>query len=843
MFRTSLRNLTAHKLRLALTCLTIVFGVAFVSGVLIFGDSASKAMTDAAKHDYDNVSVSVRTTDAARDDGQLPPLTDGFLAEVRGLPGGAAARGDVSGFTAVVDKKNDLVGPAYTAAGANFSPGPDGTDPEYAFTAGRGPASAGEVAIDAATAEKAGFRVGDRVKVVGDGPVMEKTLSGVFTTDSAKLRTGGTLTLFDTATAQGLFTRPGSFDEITAKAAPGTSDAALLAGIKPLAPGGTKTVTGATLAADDQRAIKSATSSMSTGLLVFAVIALFVGAFVIANTFTMLVAQRTRETALLRAIGATRRQVVRSVRFEALLLGLAGSAAGIAAGAGLALGLKALLAAGDNGLPDGPLVVTAGTVVWSLAVGVGVTVVAAWLPARRAAKVAPVAALRADLPQSAASLVRRNVAGAVVTAAGVALMVLVGQSGTPMETKLLGIVFGAVVALAGIVVLTPLIAGPVIRGLGAVFGKVFGVEGRLAKENALRNPRRTASTAAALMIGLVLVTAMSVFGSSLKGLLDSVALKGITADYTVSSVSHRPLDPGIAATVAGLPDVAASSPSRPATLTVAGKDRDAKALDGEQGFKVLHADFLAGGPEGLRNGLVVSERAAKDNGWKAGDRVPVEFADGKTADLVVGGVYEDSDLLGDYLVSTQTLAPHVQRSGDEMVLVAAVPGKEKQLRSELKAALGDNPALQIQTKDDLRKEFGGAIDQMLTILYGLLGMAIAIAVVGIVNTLAMSVFERTRELGMLRAVGLDRRRMRRMIRLESVAISVFGAGLGIVLGLAAGAFGIMSARGEAAGLEVVVPWDRVGIFLGLAVLVGILAAWWPARRAAKLDVLDALHAE
>jgi len=665
----------------------------------------------------------------------------------------------------------------------------------------------------------------------------------VFDTDGGLVDRGGTLTVFDTATAQRMFSRPDRYTEITLKARPGVGETRLLDEVRPFVPAGAEAATGTRLAEDDKDEIESTTGALSKALLVFAGIALFVGTFIIANTFTMLVAQRTREIALLRAVGATRGQVIRSVRVEAAVIGLIGGVVGLLLGIGLAAVLRGVLNATGAELPSGGLVIKPMTVFWALFVGIVVTVLAAWLPARKAARVPPVAALRADIPQTAASLRRRNIAGVVVTLIGIAQMIVSGRGEGSGEAKLLGIMAGAVITLIGVIVLTPLLAGPAINLAGAVFGRLFGVEGRLAKLNAARNPRRTAATASALMIGLVLVTGLSVFGASLKDMLDKVALKGITADYAISSVSGRPMSPEVADIVARVPDVAAYSPLRRTNLSLDGRGQSVTALDEKGAFEVFNVDFSQGGPSGLVGGLLVSKDEAEDRGWKPGSRVTVTYPDDTRAVLPVGGVYDNAELLGDVLVSTQEIAPHVDRVTDSQVLVTAKPGTEGRLKGELESALGDNPALRVQTKDDLRRELGGIVDLLLNILYGLLGMAIVIAIIGIVNTLAMSVFERTRELGMMRAIGLDRRRVRRMIRLESLAISLFGATLGIVLGLLAGIFGIRSIQGDVPELSIVIPWVRVVVFLVLAAIVGVLAAWWPARRASRLDVLDALRTE
>lgn len=842
MLKTTLRNLAAHRLRLALTAAAIIFGVAFVSGVLTLGNTLSQAYKKAAATDYRDVSVDVRATDDAERDHQVPALDDALAGRIAVLPGVSGVRATNTGFTAIVDRDGDRMGGRTNTKGTTFAPGRDGQDPKYVFTAGRGPAGPAEVAVDERAARKAGFQVGERIRVVANGPVREATLVGVFTTGDARYKIGGTITLFDRASAQELFSEAGRYDDIAVVAAPGAAEESVLAAVRPLLPPGAEAVTGTTLRADQKTAIEKDTKALTQALLVFAGIALFVGTFIIANTFTMLVAQRTREFALLRAIGATRRQITRAVLVEATLLGLASGVVGFVLGIGLSEGLRSLFGALDTELPPGPVVVTPGAVAVALLVAVGVTVVAAWLPAHRAASIPPVAALRSELGPTPKSLRRRNLTGVFLLALGASVVYGVGRVKDKGTSDILMIMGGGFLALAGVIMLVPLLSTPWIRLVGRPVAAVSGVAGKLARENAVRNPRRTAATASALMIGLILVSTLSVFGASLKKELDRVALRGIQADFGVSLIGEVPMDPAMADAVARTPGVAAVSPLRSAHIRVGTSDTEVVGLDEKTGLTLLHADFVAGGPEGLAGGLLLGEKKARSGGWRVGSPVPVTFPDGTRRELPLGGIVRDDGLLGEAVLSNRTLSPHLDRVVDTDILVKAAPGAADGLRERLERSLGDNPAVKIMSKDDYRKELGGIVDLLLNLLYGLLGMSIAIAVIGIVNTLAMSVFERTREIGMLRAIGMDRRRIRSMIRLESVMISVFGAQLGIVLGVAVGVLGVNAAKGSS-GLTPVVPWDRIGLFLVLAAVVGVLAAAWPARRAAKMDVLGAIHTE
>lgn len=852
MLKTTLRNLLAHRLRLALTAAAIIFGVAFVSGVLTLSNTLSDAFKKASATDYKDVSVDVRPTEDAERDRQVPALDDGLLGALRGLPGVASVRATNTGYTAIVDRDGDRLGGRSNTNGTTFAPGPDGQDPKYRFTSGHGPRAAGEIAVDERAAKDAGFRVGDQVRVVANGPVLTSVLVGVFTTDDARYQVGGTITLFDRATAQELFSEPGRYDDIAVRAAPGTTEEAVLASVRPLVPSGAEAVTGTELRADQAADIERGTKELTQVLLVFAGIALFVGTFIIANTFTMLVAQRTREFALLRAIGATRRQVTRAVLVEATVLGLVSGAIGFVLGIGLSEALRSLFNSMDAELPPGPVVIAPGAVVAALSVAVVVTVVAAWLPAHRAASIPPVAALRSDLPPTAKSLRVRNGIGAFLLAIGIVICYGVGRTKDKSTGDVFMIMGGGFVALVGVIMLVPLLSTPAIRFAGRPMSAAFGISGRLARENAVRNPRRTAATASALMIGLILVSTLSVFGASLKQELDRVALRGITADYGVSLIGEIPMDPAMAEAVAKTPGVTEISQLRSANIRIgaaaddgsggSGDGTEVVSMDARTGLGLLRADFVKGGPDGFADGLLLGEKKAKDGGYEVGSRVPVTFPDGQRTTLVLSGIYEDDGLLGDAVMSNETLTPHLDRVVDTDILVRAAPGAVGELRGNLEKALGDNPAVKIMSRDDYRKELGGIVDLLLNLLYGLLGMSIVIAVIGIVNTLAMSVFERTREIGMLRAIGMDRRRIRSMIRLESVMISVFGAVLGMALGLLIGVLGVNAAKGTSE-LTPVVPWERMGVFLILAGLVGVLAAAWPARRAARMEVLGAIRTE
>ncbi|WP_371661981.1 ABC transporter permease [Streptomyces sp. NBC_00280] len=845
MFRTALRNVLAHKARLLMTVLAVMLGVAFVSGTLVFTNTLSNALQNSSAKGFDQVDVAVQPgyrNDVGDKIGKTPELTQALLDETAKVPGAASVIGVVSGFTAIADKDGKLVGDGFQSQGGNFW---GDKDARYPLKDGAAPKGAGQVALDAKTADRAGYQVGDTVRLSVDGPVLSPTLSGIFTTDDGNVTAGGSLALFDTATAQRLFGKVGTYDEIDVKAAAGTSQTALKAALDKALPRDTvETTTRTKLAADQAEIISAGMSGLKQGLLVFAGIALFVGTFIIANTFTMLVAQRTKELALMRAVGASRRQVTRSVLIEAFVVGAVAAVTGLVAGIGIGAGLKALLGMIGATVPDGPLIVTPGTVGAALAVGILITMLAAWLPGRRAAKIPPVAAMSSvHATATTKSLVLRNTLGALFSGAGVAVVLsATTMSGSDGQAPM-GI--GAVLLIIGVFILTPLLSRPLIAAAGP-FMRVFGVSGKLARQNSVRNPRRTAATASALMIGLTLITGMTVMAGSLQQAIDKMASASIRADYIVSMANGNGLSPDVAEKLAKTPGVTAVSPLRDAFVRIDGTTERVTGVTGAAigrltKLTVDNGTFKVGGTQ-----VVVDDSTAKSRDWQAGSAFTVGYEDGRKQRLTVAGVYEGNEVMSGIMADNTLLAPHrtdaADRS-DRQVMVKTSDGATSATKDKLEKALGANPAIKIQDKKDLSNEIAQMFTLMLNMLYGLLAMAVLVAVLGVINTLAMSVFERSQEIGMLRAIGLDRKGIKRMVRLESLVISLFGGVLGIGLGVFFG-----WAAGELLGTtmstyELVLPWARMALFLLLAATVGVLAALWPARRAARLNMLAAIKSE
>ncbi|MFE5720832.1 ABC transporter permease [Streptomyces erythrochromogenes] len=849
MFRTALRNVLAHKARLLMTVLAVTLGVAFVSGTLVFTDTLKKSLSGQSAKSYEGIAVSVTSYGQGRNEqGEKegePGLGQQTLDKIKALPGVDTVSGRVSGFAGVGDENGKLIGSGWSNQGANYTPVKDGKDPRYAFAQGAGPAKADEVALDKATADKGNYKVGDKVRVATNGPVKEYSLAGVFTTEDGAVQAGGSLVLFETKVAQELYLKPGYFQELSVGAKNGTSAEKLLADIKPLVDKNAKAQTGAALAAEQAKQIEKGLSNLSTMLLVFAGISLFVGIFLIYNTFTMLVTQRTKELALLRAVGANRGQVMRSVLSEALVVGVLSAAVGLLSGIGLAIGIRSVIGSLGAKLPGGALVIAPATVTAALVIGVVVTTVAAVLPAWRTGRIAPVAAMgSAHLPATSKSLLVRNILGSIISLGGIGLVFLGVSTGGNSGRMTMGA--GAFFMLIGMIVLLPLLSKPVIGSVRPLLQKVFGVPGKLAAQNAVRNPRRTAVTAASLAIGLTLVTTLSVLGITVGKVVDRMSTEKLKADYRVSMSSDAgSLDKSVAETLSKAPGIKAVSPQTAGYFLVDGDFRAASGVNPATIGQLLNVEVLSGSLDSLGKGdVAVAEKTAKKQNFTVGSAIKLKYDDGQEASVKVGAIFKDMEgLLSPYVIDNKVLSEHSEEMYIPEVYVNVDGGASKAAQQKVVDALGKNPAITVATQQDMRNEMGGMINTMLNIMYGLLGMALVISVLGVVNTLAMSVFERTQEIGMLRAIGLDRSRVKNMIRLEAVVISLFGAALGVVIGIFL-AWAVGSTLAEAMpGYELILPWDRIGIFLLLAAVVGVLAAMWPARSAARLNMLTAIKTE
>ncbi|MBV6701582.1 ABC transporter permease [Kitasatospora aureofaciens] len=870
MLSTALRNVLAHKARLAMTVLAVCLGVAFVSGTLVFADSTAEAYRAAASKNFAGIAVTVTAKEsppraaASRQNDQQTDQQDGVLDDALArtlatVPGVAAVRPSVDG-SAVLNAADGT--PLRVRSGANLAgayvPGKDGKDSKdgndsrYPLIEGHAPTTSDEIAVDSGTAAAGHVGIGDTITLATDGPAMTKRLTGIVTTKDTRVTAGGTLVLFDRATAQKLFASPGQYTGIDVSAAPGTDQFELARRVTAVLPADrAEATTGAAQAAQQAVYVGTLTRGYAKMPMVFAGVALFIGSFLIVNTFTMLVTRRTREIALLRAIGASRRQVVRSVLAEASLVGLAASAAGFLLGLGIASVLPDALSTDGNALPHGPLVIGPRPVMASLAVGVGVTVLAAWLPSRKAAGIAPIEALRtAQQPPTGRSRIRA-VVGLALLALGTGMLISLTGAKDASEENLRSAMLGCGVLVVALIVLAPLLAVPVIRLAGRLAGRRpgrLGIAGHLAQQNALRDPRRTAATAATLLISTALVTGLAVIGNSTGQALDRQAAAGLGADYVISTGNTTTgVDQAAVQRVAGTPGVRTASAVTDSTLFIGGGVRTVSGVDPDTVNDVMRLDFVSGSVKDLGPGrIAVSSTTARENGLRTGSQVNARI--GRNQDVTtytaytVVGVYKDNPTAHDALGARNDVQRNSFKPGSVQRILVRTDGGASSTSTEdrLRTAVGNNPLLKVQDRRQLVHEAAGTMGNLLTLMYGMLAIGVVIASLGIVNTLAMSVAERTREIGALRAIGMDRAGIRRMIRLEAVIVAAFGTLLGLAGGLvSAWAVGAL-ANGAMEQYSLALPWGTLLLVCLVSLAIGAVAAAVPARRAAALSPLEAV---
>ena len=836
----TIKGLLAHKLRLMLTALAIILGVTFISGTYVLTDTLQSTFTALFGNIYSKIDYQVRgvaqfgnnTANAVRN-----PIPEGLLTTIRGVPGVAAADGTVSGYAQFVGHD----GKAITTGGAPTI-GIDYTgDPRLSvlhIIAGGPPVTSNDVLMDAGTAQKHNFTVGQQVRILFAGPARTFTITGIAQFGTANNLAGATLAAFTLPTAQTVLNSPGLLDAINVVAQSGADKSAVQRDISRVLPSGVEVVTGQTVVDESTSAINQGLSFFNTALLIFAFISLFVGAFTIYNTFSIIVGQRTRELALLRVVGASRRQVFRSVLAEAAIVGLVSSLIGVGVGVLAALGLKALISGFGITLPSGPLTFELRTLVVGLIVGTGVTLVAAIGPARNAVRIPPVTAL-SDRPATGDGSLRRLVSwGAGLTVVGIALLA-VGL--TQPAIQLVGA--GAICLFIGVAMLTPAIARPVSGVIGRPLARIFGEPGKLGRENSMRSPRRTAQTASALMVGLALVSAIAVFGASLSKSATSSVDQAIKADLILTSTGNgqSQFSTVVPVTASKVPGVTAQTTAYFGQFEVQGGLQSLTAVTTPDLADTLILRMTSGSPAALANGELLIDSTTADNKHLAtGDTVPVRFAKTGATTLRIGGVFKANALIGSYLVSAGVFFAHFQSPTPGAVLLNT--GGSAAAETAVRNAVAGYPNVQVQTRAQFEQAQVSSVNQLLGLVYALLALAVVIALIGIVNTLMLSVLERTREIGLLRAVGMRRRQVRSMIRSEAVILAIFGAVIGIVVGTLMG-IALVSALRKQGVTDTVVPVSNLVIFLVLAALLGLLAASWPARRAAKLDVLAAIATE
>jgi len=843
----SLKSLLGRKLRLLMSAIAVILGVAFVAGSFIFTDTLAKSFDGIMSSSVGDVVV--RPAGSGDTYGSRATLPGDLVAKLATAEGAARVDGNVTDYTTfVVTKQGKLIGgQGAPGMGVNYTAGPAANDTSmFRLTSGSWPAKDGEITLDARTAKTGGYAVGDTVKIVTAGSQAQVSPKLVGTMEMSGSLVGASVTVWTTHQAQQLYLGgKNAFNDIWVTRDKGTSQDQLKAAVAPLLPADTEAVTGDAAAAQAQTQIQDSMKFITYFLLIFAAIALVVGTFIIVNTFSILVAQRMRELALYRAIGASAKQVSRSVLVEAFVVGLIGATVGLAVGLVLAIAIKALFAAIGLDLSGASLVVAPRTILASYLVGILVTLLAAYLPARKAGTVPPVAAMRDDVTLAESSMHRRVLVGTTLTIAGAVALGLGLFAGVPKPIIWVGV--GILGVLLGVAGTSPMVGKPLILGIGSIYRRLFGAVGVMAEENALRNPRRTAATASALMIGVTLVSMMSVFGSSAKQSLKGEIEKNFKADYLISNSIGNDFSPSIATEVAKVPGVASISTVRWGQAKVKDDDRAWVAAVDPASYGTVSTlsktDDQALLAKLTDNTVILSADKAKEYGVAVGSTLPISLQ-GKTFDAKVAATFDAASTSpSDTVVSLATWAAHGGTPSDSQVYVTTAAGADKAaVGAALDKITAGLPTVSVKDIAGYAAEQSKPIDQMLAIIYALLGLAVVIAFLGIINTLALSVIERTREIGLLRAVGLSRRQLRSVLRLESIVIAILGAVLGIVLGVIFG-IAVQRALSDQGFTALSVPWGQLLAFLVLAGLVGVLAAVWPGRRAAKMQILDAIAAE
>jgi putative ABC transport system permease protein len=849
VIRMTVRGLFARKLRTALTAFAVVIGVAFVSGTFIFTDTINASFTDIFERVSKGVDVDVTAKQPVEGDfgGRTMPLPPGTLEKVKGVDGVAAAQGELEETVSIFDSKGKRVG-GNGPPTLLFSGGEERFDP-YTYVEGRRAQRPGEVTMDKATADKGDWKVGDEVLVAGREPARPYKIVGISKIgDQSSLGIGSLV--MPLSEVQRIGREPDTLTEVVVAANGGTSPEQLKGRIRQALAGSAEVRTGKEQAEKQAGDITDSLGFLKIGLLVFAGVAVLVGGFLIFNTFAVTVAQRSREFALLRTLGASRRQVLNSVVVESLIIGFAASVLGILGGLVLAPGLRSLLAGFGIELPATGTVIAARTIIVGLLVGVLATLIAGFIPARRATQVEPVEAMREAATPGGRRITRRRVIGsiAVIALGLVALLFgLFGGAGGSGGAALVGL--GMVMMIFGVALLAPLLVRPLARFIGAPLQRLQGMPGRLARENAERQPQRTAITASALMIGLALCVFTAIFAAGLRGSVDKVIDDQLskTALIVTHDDGFSPVPTGVAQQLTKTPGVDVVSPMRfdQANVKGGGNSVPATGVDPSTVTQLFQPEIAEGDLQTLANlrdnELMADKSWAKGKDFKVGDTLQVTTPTGKVVPYKLVGLYDNKvGMLGNILVTNQTMTRDWNQPDDAFILVGG-QGSPETLEAAAKRSLKDFPVAKAQTIAQFKDTQADQVNQLLGLVYALLSLSVIVALLGIVNTLALAVHERTRELGLLRAVGMSKRQVRRMVRAESVITALIGAVLGLVLGVV---FAVVVSRPLAdEGFVLTFP---IGTLIGLAVLAaiaGVLAAIPPARRAAKVDVLRAVTTE
>jgi putative ABC transport system permease protein len=844
MFRIALKSIVGRKARLVLTSLAVILGTAFLSGTSVFSATLDRTFNNLFEDVFKNIDGYVRSTQVVEGDFGLierQRIPADYVDKVLAVPGVSDAVPDIQAFARIIGKDGKPVGtegagpPTFGSVAVEFK------GALWTIAEGKFPTGPNEVALDEASAEKAGYVLGDTVKVVAQSGSRTFTMVGIASYGDVRSPGGATFALFDVATAAEFLGKPGFVDAILVVGDGSRSDESLAKDIDAIFTPGQKveTLTGAEITKETQDDIGQALSFFSIFLTIFSIIALGVGSFVIYNVFSISAAQRQKENALLRALGANRAQITRSMLIESIVVGLFGSLLGFVGGIGISKLLSVALPALGFDLPSGGLVITASILINTVVVGLIVTVLSAVLPARRAGKVPPLAAMRATAIETAGPGRVRLFWGLGSIALGLGIIGAVIGGGS---NNLLG--FGVLFVFIGTIVIGPSIARPVAMFLGRPAETFRGVTGQMARQNAARNPKRTSRTSAPVLIGVALVTAVSALAASINGQIADIFTEQFKADYAVNSNAQGfgGLSPDLATTLSNIDGVDDASGIGTVLTKIDGKGRTLIAITpstigGNYDIGLINADYSVLD----KDGILISESLAKRDNLKIGSVIPVTFGDGVTRDLTVRALYIHDDLAGNRVVSRETFAGTTVSSFDFSVYVTLEKGADSEkVRAELQKAVDDYGQGKLLSRDEYIDEQAGQVNQLLGLIYGLLALSVIIAIVGIIITLLLSVFERQREIGLLRAVGMTRSQVRTTVRWESVITSLLGAVLGILLGVGLGWVIVYALRDQ--GLtSFQVPVGSTIFIMVMSFVVGVLAAVYPAWRATKVDMLEALN--
>ena len=822
-----------------------------ISGTYVLTDQIDRGFTEIFADAYQGIDATI-TQKAEFSGGQMVSAVQGLPAaledDVRAIDGVGGVAGYIQGMGAVaVDGKLVQTGGAPTFF---FSVDEETIDSSSTYIEGGRPDADGEVAIVQKLAQDQGLGLGSELTVVTDAGSEDVTVGGIFMF-GAEASMGGTLIIQTTrADAERWFEMEGRVTAIDVRAEPGTSPETLVERIEPILPDDAEVRTGEQAAADQTKQVSEAIGQfLRPALLAFGGIAVLVGAFIIFNAFSMTVAQRRREFAMLRALGASRRQVLFSITGEALLMGILASVLGLFAGLGVAAGVNAVFSQAGIDIPRSGLVMEPRTVVVALAVGIIVTVLSAVVPAQRATRVPPIAALQEGAVLPPSSLARFTPVITAVVALGGGVLIYFGMYGSGSTTaRLAMLATGAVLVFFAVALVSKYIVRPVAAVIGWPLQKVSPISGRLARDNAQRNPGRTAATASALMIGLAVVVFVAVFAQGMKSSFIDSFDRVVRADYVVSGGNYLTLPASTVDAVAGVPEVA--SVAGIGAQQVQTGDEDVVPVftaDPDALSAVWHFEWLGDADDGVLDALdadavVIEEQTAESLGVKAGDTLSVTTVEGTEADLEVLAVYRDPIMLNGLLISDDAYGTLFAKAQLYMVIASREEGAdEAQTKVAIETALADTPTAEVRTAEEYKDSIVGMVNQLLNLLYGLLAMSVVISLFGIVNTLVLSVYERTREIGLLRAIGSSRAQVRSTVRYESVITSIMGGIMGIAVGILFAY--VVTSRFAGQGITFAVPVTQLVVFLVLAIIVGVVAAILPARRAARIDILDAIHYE